>query len=314
MPNLRSLELREQGELIQAVDNARAAGDPFKLDALLRALLDARLIDATAKDFLTFTTEGARLAASGTMRTAYNTLEIRLRDGYNFIKGIPSDEISDADRLGLFTMYGWDQGEIGVFTDLRRDTLAQLAPTVTPSNPAWKYSASLLTKIAAQITAIDAQKVIATGGESQAATTARDVALDLLDAIIDRIRFYYCSRSDARDQTDELTKIGFTPRRDPGDAQETPFPGATGTTTFDAAALTLALAALPANATTIRAFRKVLGGDPELAGTSNTTTVSVVQLGPLTPGATYEFWVVGHNHRGDGPESNHVTHAVPVGP
>jgi hypothetical protein len=36
--------------------------------------------------------------------------------------------------------------------------------------------------------------------------------------------------------------------------------------------------------------------------------------GPLTPGVTYEFWLVGHNFRGDGPESNHVTHAVPVGP
>ena len=36
--------------------------------------------------------------------------------------------------------------------------------------------------------------------------------------------------------------------------------------------------------------------------------------GPLTPGVTYEFWLVGHNFRGDGPESNRVTHAVPVGP
>ena len=51
-----------------------------------------------------------------------------------------------------------------------------------------------------------------------------------------------------------------------------------------------------------------------LAGTSITTTVSVFAAGPLTRGVTYEFWLVGHNFRGDGPESNHVTHAVPVGP
>ena len=52
----------------------------------------------------------------------------------------------------------------------------------------------------------------------------------------------------------------------------------------------------------------------ELASTSTTSTVSVIAAGPLTPGVTYEFWLVGHNFRGDGPESNHVTHAVPVGP
>ncbi len=37
-------------------------------------------------------------------------------------------------------------------------------------------------------------------------------------------------------------------------------------------------------------------------------------MSPLTPGVTYEFWIVGHNSQGDGPESNHVTHAVPLAP
>lgn len=57
---------------------------------------------------------------------------------------------------------------------------------------------------------------------------------------------------------------------------------------------------------------KPAGGTAELAGTSTTTTVSVTAAGPLTPGATCEFWLVAHNFRGDGPESNRVTHAVPV--
>ena len=62
-------------------------------------------------------------------------------------------------------------------------------------------------------------------------------------------------------------------------------------------------------------IRPPLGGDPEIAGVSNTTTVSVTQIaGPLTPGATYEFWLVGVNSQGEGPQSNHVTHVVPVGP
>ena len=63
-----------------------------------------------------------------------------------------------------------------------------------------------------------------------------------------------------------------------------------------------------------RSVCKPAGGTTQLAGTSTTTTVSVLAAGPLTPGVTYEFWLVGHNFRGHGPVSNHVTHAVPVGP
>ena len=51
-------------------------------------------------------------------------------------------------------------------------------------------------------------------------------------------------------------------------------------------------------------------GTAEPAGTSGTTTVSLTDLGPLTPGVTYEFWLVGHNSRGDGPESDHVTYVA----
>jgi len=91
-----------------------------------------------------------------------------------------------------------------------------------------------------------------------------------------------------------------------------PFPDPLGLATFDAATSTLSVPALPAHATSLRAFRKPLGGTAELAGTSTTTTVSVLAAGPLTPGVTYEFWLVGHNSQGDGPESNHVTHTSAV--
>ena len=56
------------------------------------------------------------------------------------------------------------------------------------------------------------------------------------------------------------------------------------------------------------------GSTAQLAGTSITTTVSVLGTGPLTHGVTYEFWLVAHNFRGDGPKSSHATHAVQVGP
>jgi len=56
--------------------------------------------------------------------------------------------------------------------------------------------------------------------------------------------------------------------------------------------------------------RKPPGGVAQLAGTSTSNIVSVVAAGPLTPGVTYERWLVGHNSAGDGPESNHVTHVA----
>ena len=52
------------------------------------------------------------------------------------------------------------------------------------------------------------------------------------------------------------------------------------------------------------------GGTAELAGTSGTTTVSVVELGPLTASVTYEFWLVDRNSQGEGPQSNHVSHVA----
>ncbi len=72
----------------------------------------------------------------------------------------------------------------------------------------------------------------------------------------------------------------------------------------------------PTHATSLRAFPGApgRGGTAELAGASTTTTVCAIAAGPLAPGVTYEFWLVGEHFRGDGPESNHVTHAVPVGP
>ena len=102
---------------------------------------------------------------------------------------------------------------------------------------------------------------------------------------------------------------------DAREAQDQPEPGTPGPVTYDAATQTLSVAVMPDHSTTLHAFRQPLGGAPELAGSSPTTTVSVVQFGPLTPGVTYEFWLVGHTQSaGEGPESNHVTHAVPVGP
>ena len=63
-----------------------------------------------------------------------------------------------------------------------------------------------------------------------------------------------------KDQTPELAKIGKQPRRPPGGAEPQPLPDAPGPATFDAATSTLSVPALPAHATSLRAFRKPLGG------------------------------------------------------
>ena len=144
--------------------------------------------------------------------------------------------------------------------------------------------------ITAQLAIVNANQTLATGGSAQAATDARDAALVLLQLINARVRFFYCQASDDTDRSAELVSIGRQPRRDAGTATTQPLPDAPDEVTFDEMTLTLSVA--------------------ELAGTSSTTTVGLTDLGPLTPGVSYEFWLVGHNSRGDGPESEHVTHVA----
>jgi len=129
------------------------------------------------------------------------------------------------------------------------------------------------------------------------------------------VRHHFCAASDKRTKNPELAKIGFQVQREAGEAQQQEVPGPAGTIVHNVADQTVTVDAMPDGASFNRVYRQVLGGDPEIAGVSNTTTVSVTQIaGPLTPGATYEFWLVGVNSAGEGPESNHVTHTVPVAP
>ena len=311
MPTQDSLEQIEIGELIVSEDDGRVAGDAFKLGTALRALVVARLADAKTKDAATFITEGGRAGASLAARTALDTLKGHLRDGYNFVKGLGSYQITAADRLAVLVSYGWESGEVGDFTDARIESLANQAITATPliANAAYRYPAALLGLITAQLAIVNANQPTATGGTAETATNLRNIALELLRTANDRVRFFYCSASDDEDQTTELATIGKQPRRDAG-AASGPVPGAPGAATFDATAKTLTVPAMPSGATTLRAYRKPAGGVAELAGTSTSTTVSVVGVGPLTVGVTYELWVAGHNSDGDGPGSNHVSHTA----
>lgn len=221
MPTKESMEQIELGELIQSVDDARATGDDFKLPAGLRSLVDTRLADLKAKDPATLNEEGDRTLASSTVRAALERLEAYLRDGYNFIRGIGSYAIGDGERLGLFVTYGWDKGELGELTDARIEGLANLAiaATLAIGNPAHRYPAALIALITDDLAVVNANQPVATGGKRQGATQARDAALRLMRRITARVRFYYSSASDDIDQTPQLAKIGFQPRRDRGKVQ-----------------------------------------------------------------------------------------------
>lgn len=121
------------------------------------------------------------------------------------------------------------------------------------------------------------------------------------------MRLFYCSASDDGEKTPELAKINMQPKRLPGDAQPQPLPDAPGTATFNAATRQLTIPAMPDHTSFLRSKRQPAGGPETDAGVSNDTTVSVVDFTPLTPGVSYQVWVVGVNSRGEGPASNKVT-------
>ena len=75
MPNQTSLEQIELVELTQTVDDGRVVGDPFKLPAASRALLNVRLADLQAKDVATLMSEGSRATASANVRAALDQLQ-----------------------------------------------------------------------------------------------------------------------------------------------------------------------------------------------------------------------------------------------
>lgn len=217
MPNAESLSNIAQGQLAQKVDDARTVTDRFKLPAWLRTQLNTDLATLETADANTAVAEGDRVGGSAKGRVALDKLADLLREGYNFITAIRTTLITDAQRLEIYTEYGWASGNLGRFTDARVIGLSRLALQAHDHLQAlWRYPADLLADITAQLGVYDANAEIATGGDRSAATLARDNALEASGTTLAQVRFFFCSASRDIDQTPELSKIGFQPRRAAG--------------------------------------------------------------------------------------------------
>jgi hypothetical protein len=252
------------------VDGARAAGDPFKLSSTLLTLVTDRLAAFKAKNAGATMVLASTLSASQQRQDALDRMANLLRNGYNYIGSVASDDISDAERLQCYTAYGWDQGNMG---DLRSATriqdLANLAVSATADATvptAGKYPATLVTRISNWHATYDAANLLATGGSREVLIAQRNVATSDLQSANSRTRLFYCSASDDGESTPELSKINMQPKRGPGEAQPQRFPDAPGATTFDAATRELTIPGMPDHGGFIRAYRQPAGGSAELAG------------------------------------------------
>jgi len=310
MPREDVMEAIETGDLIVKVDDERVAGDPFKLDAPKRAAVEVRLPKLKAEQKEAMLAEGGEAGAQTRLRNGLDRLGELLRQVVRFYLGLTEFQITSDVRLEILTNLGFPGEVIGVFDDARTRTVAQQAIDVNPTitNPAHQIPAGLLTAITTELAIVNANLAPATG-TAQVAHGELEAALGEWELAESRVRYSYCGASDELDRTQQLARINKQPRREAGEVPQ--LPGAPGLASFDAATLTLSVAALPEHANTLRAFRQPAGGEAQWAGSSPTTTVSVVdRLGPLTPGVSYQLWVVGHNGDGNGPASNHVSHTA----
>ena len=219
MPDQETNELIKIGEMTLQVDDERDENDPFKLPAAFRTLLATRLEAARTGRSGVALGESARVLSHGDLRSAFDALEALLHDGYKHIAGLKSYDITPAERLAVFTAYGWEQGELGDFTDQRMKDLAGLAAKNTPgiAKAAHRYPAELLTRIAAELERVESLEPAATTGGRQVAVEARNDVRDDLHKAVSRTRHFYCYASDDTDETPQLAKIGLQPRREWGE-------------------------------------------------------------------------------------------------
>ena len=324
MPMIEASEVITRLTTARNIDTTRGAGDPFKLPASLRTDVDGDLAELVARETDTSPAEGARAGAAGAKRVALDELERQHRGGYRGIAALDEDAITAAARLQVFESYGWPSGEIGEFSDARRLALARLAPTISAAEVGGVatrlYTTARLARIAAQLAIIDALESPASGADRETATLRRDTALGLAGTTLLRVRFFYCSATRDADSSPELTRIGYQPRRAPGEgpgggeepAPSLPLPvapqnGSVGTGNPGSGEVNLSWQASPAveQVTDYNVYR-----DGVLVATVQGPSATI---GGLTSGEAVTLTVRAVNATGEGPGSEAVTGTAGLG-
>jgi len=238
------------------------------------------------------------------------------RNAHSTILAIPADtDAEEQEKIDALVSLGFAGGKLGDLGD--RAHLLDVVDAILANNAslpaAYRVSAAITTRLTNWRAVNAANEVIARGGAREPLTAAKDAARELLEKRIARSRLYICSCNDLGEYNPELALYDFQPKRDPGQAQPQPKPGAIAAApAWDAATRTLSVPALPEHARRIKAWRKIAGGEWEPCGLSDTTSVDAAETAPFIPGGVYELAVSGYNSAGDGPRSPSVSWTAPL--
>ena len=210
MPDQTLLAAIATGELIKQVNTERSFYDDFRLNPALDQLIVARTGAAKVANSSLLMAGGDKAGARTRLTEGRGKLDELLRQGHAYLKGLPALDVPQAEVDDALESYGWESGLLGdLESPTRLEMLATQAATATPElDPAARYPAGLLTRIANWLGIVQANTMIAAGGSIENLTAAKDAAREALLAAIGRVRFFYCSASDERDQTPELA-VGF---------------------------------------------------------------------------------------------------------
>lgn len=316
---MADIEIQEgilHGDIIVEADDAQAPYSEYKFTVALRNAVTLALAGARAANSAVQLAAGDQAGASARVHDARTRLADLCRNAHSTIEAIPADtDAEEQEKIDALVSLGFEGGKLGQLGD--RGHLMAVVDAILANNAslpaAYRVSAAITTRLTNWRAVLLTNEIIARGGSREPLTAAKDAAKVVLFARIARVRLYVSSCNDLGEYNPELARYDFQPKRDPGDAQPQPKPGAiTGTPTWNAGARTLSVTALPEHATRLKAWRKIAGGEWEPCGLSDTTTVDAAETSPFIPGGVYELAVSGYNSAGDGPRSASVSWTAPL--
>ena len=316
MSDINLIEAILRGDILVSTDDSQPPYGEYKFPVALRTAVAQALAGARAAYSAVQLAAGDQAGASARMKQARGRLAELCRNAHSSIEAIPADtEAEEQEKIDALVSLGFSGGKLGDLGD--RAHLLDVVDAILANNAslpaAYRVAAAITTRLINWRAVNAANEVIAHGGAREPLTAAKDAARMVLEKRISLVRLYLASCNDLGEYNPELARYDFQPKRDPGEAQPQPKPGAVaGVPTWDAGARMLSIAAMPEHATRTKAWRKIAGGEWEPCGLSDTTTVDAAETSPFIPGGVYELAVSGYNSAGDGPRSASVSWTAPM--